>query len=156
MKKILTFLFLLLCSAGCNAENINDNFANNNMGNSLDFEGGMFYLMVDNQEIACEFASSVAAKELKEILKNGAITINMKNYGGFEKVGSLPQNLTKNDESINASSGDILLYQGRYMVIMYGSNLWSYTRLGKITGLSSSEIYNILSKAGNSMKVYIK
>lgn len=80
----------------------------------------------------------------------------MENYGGFEKVGSLPQNLTKNDESINATSGDILLYQGRYMVIMYGSNSWSYTRLVKITGLSNSEIYNILSKAGNNIKIYIK
>lgn len=80
----------------------------------------------------------------------------MENYGGFEKVGSLPQNLTKNDESINATSGDILLYQGRYMVIMYGSNSWSYTRLVKIIWLSNSEIYNILSKAGNNIKIYIK
>ena len=80
----------------------------------------------------------------------------MENYGGFEKVGELPKKLTKNDESISAVSGDILLYQGRYMAIMYGNNSWSYTRLGKITGLNSGEIYNILSKAGNSAKVYMK
>ena len=80
----------------------------------------------------------------------------MENYGGFEKVGELPKKLSKKDESISASSGDILLYQGRYMVIMFGSNSWSYTRLGKIKGLSSSEIYNILSKAGNNIKVYMK
>lgn len=118
--------------------------------------GDMFYLLVDNKEIACEFADSKAAMELKEILLKGDITIKMENYGGFEKVGELPKKLTKNDESITASSGDILLYQGRYMVIMYGSNSWSYTRLGKITGFNSSEIYNILSKAGNNIKVYMK
>lgn len=143
MKIVHTLLIILLFSF--------NSFAKNNKGSE-----DMFYISFGEKEISCQFAESKAAEELKEILAKGAITINMKNYGGFEKVGSLPQNLTKNDESINASSGDILLYQGRYMVIMYGSNSWSYTRLGKITGLSSSEIYNILSKAGNSMKVYIK
>lgn len=52
MTKILTLLFLLLYSAGCNAKNIGI-FSDNNTGNSLNFEGGMFYLMVDNQEIPC-------------------------------------------------------------------------------------------------------
>lgn len=142
MKPFYTLLILLLLYFNSYAEDSK--------------RGGMFYLLVDNKEIACQFADSKAAMELKEILLKGDITINMENYGGFEKVGSLPKNLSKNDESINASSGDILLYQGKYMVIMYGSNSWSYTRLGKITGLNSSEIYNILSKAGNNIKVYMK
>ena len=143
MKIVYTLLIILLLSFNI--------FAKNN-GESEN----MFYISFGEKDIACQFAESRAAEELKELLKNGAITINMENYGGFEKVGSLPQNLTKNDESINATSGDILLYQGRYMVIMYGSNSWSYTRLGKITGFSNSEIYNILSKAGNNIKIYIK
>ncbi len=143
MKIVYTLLIILLLSI-------------NSFGKNNGESEHMFYISFDEKELACEFAESRAAEELKEILKNGAITINMENYGGFEKVGELPKKLSKKDESISASSGDILLYQGRYMVIMYGNNSWSYTRLGKIKGLSSSEIYNILSKAGNNIKVYMK
>lgn len=143
MKKIFILIVTFVMFMGCYE------------GNSSQGDN-MFYLLAGNQEMACEFADSTAARELKEILLQGEITINMENYGGFEKVGELPKKLSQNDESINAVSGDILLYQGRYMVIMYGNNSWSYTRLGKIKGLSSSEIYSILSKAGNNIKVYMK
>lgn len=34
----------------------------------------------------------------------------------------------------------MILYQGRNLVIFYGSNTWSYTRLGKINSLSANEI----------------
>lgn len=143
MKKIFILLIMLA-------------FSMNSYAETNTKRGSMFYISFGEKELPCEFAKSRASEELKEILEKGAITITMENYGGFEKVGELPKKFTKDDENINAVSGDILLYQGRYMVIMYGNNSWSYTRLGKITGLSSSEIYNILSKAGNSIKIYMK
>ena len=33
-------------------------------------------------------------------------------------------------------AGDIVLYNGSNIVMFYGSNSWSYTRLGKIDDLS--------------------
>lgn len=35
--------------------------------------------------------------------------------------------------------GDIVLYSGNQMVIFYGSNSWSYTKIGKIGDLSGWE-----------------
>ena len=33
-------------------------------------------------------------------------------------------------------AGDIVLYQGDQIVLFYGSNSWSYTRLGRIDDLT--------------------
>ena len=85
-----------------------------------------------------------ATRSLLELLKQGEIIISMNDYGGFEKVGSLPQSLPRNDTQITTTAGDIMLYQGNQIVIFYGSNTWAYTRLGRIDGLSAAEIQKAL------------
>jgi hypothetical protein len=41
-----------------------------------------------------------------------------------------------------------MLYQGSNIVMFYGSNSWSYTRLGRFDGLSASELKTFLG-SGN-------
>ena len=50
---------------------------------------------------------------------------------------------------MTAQPGDIVLYNGSNICIFYAGNSWSYTRLGKIDGLSESELRTFL-KAGQS------
>ena len=57
-------------------------------------------------------------------------------YGGFEKVGPLEQRLPTENAQTTTQAGDIVLYQGDQIVLFYGSNSWSYTRLGKIDDLT--------------------
>ena len=57
--------------------------------------------------------------------------------------------LPTSNEQINAQPGDVILYNGSNICIFYGTNSWSYTRLGKIDGLSESELRTYL-KAGES------
>lgn len=80
-----------------------------------------------------------AADALAEMMKDQPVTIQMRDYAGFEKVGSLGQNLPASDSRTTTQAGDIVLYQGNQIVIFYGSNTWSYTRLGKIEDLSGWE-----------------
>ena len=40
--------------------------------------------------------------------------------------------LPKNDQSTTTQPGDVILYQGNSITIYYGTNTWSFTRLGKI------------------------
>ena len=68
----------------------------------------------------------------------------MSDYGGFEKVGDLGFNLPRNDTDINATSGDVILYQGNSITIYYGNNSWNFTKLGKIENVSQYELKNIL------------
>jgi hypothetical protein len=86
--------------------------------------------------------SSVDA--LKKTLSKGPITINMRDYGSMEKVGSLGMDLPRNDEQITTEAGDIILYQGNAFVIYYAPNSWNFTRLGKINNVSTKELKEIL------------
>ena len=64
------------------------------------------------------------------------MTITKDDYGGFEKVGSLGRTLTASNSQTTTTAGDIVLYNGNNIVMFYGSNSWSYTRLGKIDDLT--------------------
>ncbi len=41
---------------------------------------------------------------------------------------------------------DIVLYSGNQMVVFYGSNSWSYTRLGHISFKDEAEMADLLSQ----------
>ena len=85
-------------------------------------------------------ADTEAARALLDLLADGPVTIQAENYGGFEKVGSLPQALPRQDSSITTTPGDIMLYQGDSIVFFYGSNTWAYTRLATIQDASAEEL----------------
>ena len=72
--------------------------------------------------------------------------MNTTAYGGFEQVGSLPQRFSRNDVQTTTQPGDIVLYSGNQLVIFFGSNSWSYTRLSHIEGLSTDELTALLDK----------
>ena len=64
------------------------------------------------------------------------MTIQMSDYAGFEKVGALGTSLPTSNSQTTTQAGDIVLYQGNQIVLFYGSNSWSYTRLGRIDDLT--------------------
>ena len=70
-----------------------------------------------------------------EMMGEGSVVIQMSDYSGFEKVGPLGTSLPANNSQTTTHAGDIVLYNGNQIVIFYGSNSWSYTRLGHIDDL---------------------
>ena len=64
-----------------------------------------------------------------------AALVDMMN-SGFEKVGALETDLPTCNSQTTTQAGDIVLYNGNQIVIFYGSNTWSYTRLGRIDDLA--------------------
>ena len=77
------------------------------------------------------------------------MTVTLNSSGGFEIWGALGFSLPTSNEQVNAQPGDVILYNGSNICIFFGSNSWSYTRLGRIDGLSESELRTFL-KAGES------
>lgn len=73
------------------------------------------------------------------LMRQEPVSINMDDYAGFEKVGSLGRSFTTNNHQTTTSAGDIVLYSGNQIVMFYGSNSWSYTRIGKIDDLTGWE-----------------
>ena len=89
-------------------------------------------IIIDDVSMIATLDDNPSAKEFYEHIKENNLTLKLEEYGGFEYVGPLGFSLTRNDESINTNPGDIILYNGNQISIMYGSNSWSYTKLGKI------------------------
>lgn len=92
--------------------------------------GAVFSATLENNE---------AVSELVAMMQESPVVIEMSDYSGFEKVGSLGRSLTASNSQITTHAGDIVLYNGNQIVIFYGSNSWSYTRLGHIDDLTGWE-----------------
>lgn len=90
---------------------------------------------VGGESFTATLENNSAAAALAEMLRSEPLTIEMSDYAGFEKVGSLGTRLPASNAQTITSSGDIVLYNGSQVVIFYGSNSWSYTRLGRIDDL---------------------
>ncbi|MBQ8454023.1 MAG: hypothetical protein IJ537_01590 [Bacteroidaceae bacterium] len=104
-------------------------------------------ITIDGQTQSVTLESNQAARELHEKLLEGPVTVTLNTSGGFEIWGALGFSLTSSDERITAGPGDVILYDDSNICLLYGSNTWSYTRLGKIDGLDESQLRSFL-KAG--------
>ena len=96
-------------------------------------------LQIGNSSFTATLENNPAVDAFVEMMNDSSIIIQMNDYSGFEKVGSLGTNLPADDKQTTTHAGDIVLYNGNQIVIFYGSNAWSYTRLGKIDDLSGWE-----------------
>ena len=85
-----------------------------------------------------------SAEALLELLTEKPLTINMRDYGSMEKVGSLGTSLPRNDKQISTEPGDLILFQGNSFVVYYAPNSWNFTRLGKINNITKNELMDIL------------
>ena len=54
---------------------------------------------------------------------------------------------------MTTSPGDIVLYSGNQIVLFYGENSWSYTPLGKMTGLTQAELTALLGNGNVTVTI---
>ena len=79
-------------------------------------------MMIDGTKVNVEWEDNQAVERLRDMAKDG------------------------DDKQTTTSSGDIVLYSGNQMVVFYGSNSWSYTRLGHISDKDEAEMADLLSQ----------
>ncbi len=109
------------------------------------------YIIIGEHTLTVKLADNSSAKALLELLKAGDITVEAHDYGGFEKVGALGTELPTNDEHITTEPGDVILYQGDQITVYYDTNSWSFTRLGKVQGVTAEELKAILGDGDVTM-----
>jgi len=97
-----------------------------------------------------------SAQVLTEKLSEGEISVDMSDYGNFEKVGDLPWELPTNDESITTRPGDIILYQGSKITIYYDENTWDFTRLARIEDVTKEELLEALGTDDVTVRFWIE
>jgi len=139
-------LFLLACSMltmlSTDAIAQNDNTTMDKM-----------YITIDGHEQSVTLTNNSATKALVEKLQQAPVDVTLNSSGGFEIWGALGFSLPTSDQQTNAQPGDVVLYNGSNICMFYGSNSWSYTRLGKIDGLSESELRTFLKAGESNIKV---
>lgn len=105
------------------------------------------YITIDGKTLPVVLVDNAATLALVAALQEGDITYEAHDYGGFEKVGALGRSLPTSNTQITTQAGDVILYSGNQIVLFYGSNSWSYTRLGRMEYSSQAELESFL-KAG--------
>ena len=104
----------------------------------------MIYAYIGNDVLTIQPAENSSAAALIELLRAGDLTVEMHDYGNFEKVGSIGTTLPRNDEPITTEPCDLILYLGTEITIYYDVNNWNFTRLGKVQGLNQAQLKQIL------------
>ena len=117
---------------------------NGNNDNSMPTE---IKITVSGKSLPVKIEDNEATKALVAALREASITYEADDYGGFEKVGALGRSLPTSNTQITTQPGDVILYSGNQIVLFYGSNSWSYTRIGKMDYGSLDELKSFL-KAG--------
>ena len=105
------------------------------------------YITIGNQTLPVTLVKNNATEALMAALAANPITYEADDYGGFEKVGALGMSLPTSNQQLTTQAGDVILYSGNQIVLFYGSNSWSYTRLGRIEYESLEQLKSFL-KAG--------
>ena len=110
-------------------------------------------ITIDNVTHEVKLVDNVATQALYAKLKEGPVNISLNTNGNFEIWGALGFSLPTANEYINGQPGDVVLYSGSNICIFFGSNSYSYTRLGKIEGLSADELRTFLKGGQNNISV---
>ena len=113
-------------------------------------------LTVNGQDLKADFADNSSAKALADLLRDGSLEVNMRDYGGMEKVGGLGSSLPTNDEQITTEAGDLILFMGNQFVIYYAPNSWNLTRLGKIRDMDAESLKKVLGDGSVTVKLSLE
>lgn len=110
-------------------------------------------ITIDGTTLPIVLVKNAATEALVSALREAPITYTASDYGGFEKVGALGRSLPATDTHITTEAGDVILYSGNQIVLFYGSNSWSYTRIGKMEYESLDALKSFLKAGEGDIRV---
>ncbi len=113
-------------------------------------------LYINDEEISVAWEDNESVSALRELVSDETLRIEMSMYGGFEQVGSIGQSLPRNDKQITTEPGDIVLYSGNQIVVFYGSNSWSYTKLGHISEQDTERMTELLGSRDVTITISVE
>ncbi len=113
-------------------------------------------IQVGDTTFTATLAENSSVDALKEFMADGPLTLNMSDYAGMEKGADLGVTLPQNNEPMNTQPGDIILFQGRTLVIYYDTNSWSLTPIGKIDNVDAEALRAALGTGDVAVTLSLK
>ena len=130
-----------------------DNNGNDHSGETDTAMPNTIKITISGKTLPVKIEDNEATKALVTALREASITYEADDYGGFEKVGQLGRSLPTSNSQITTQPGDVILYGGNQIVLFYGSNTWSYTRIGKMQYESLDELRSFLKVGEGNITV---
>ena len=118
----------------------NEDKQQNNLQEEEKVDQNQFYIMAGKTVFTAAFSDNSSAEAFKNLLAEEPLTVDMHDYGSFEKIGEIGDTLPRNDEQITTEPGDVILYLGTSITIYYDTNSWNFTRLGKIQNATKEDL----------------
>ncbi len=112
----------------------------NNLQEEEKVDQNQFYITAGKTVFTATFSDNSSAEAFKNLLAEESLTVDMHDYGSFEKIGEIGDMLPRNDEQITTEPGDVILYLGTSITIYYDTNSWNFTRLGKIQDTTKEDL----------------
>lgn len=154
MKKriaIMLCLAFVCCAGGCKKETAQST-APSTETEVQEEESVTMKLYINGTEVPVVWENNAAVEALAADAGKGDIVVKMSMYGGNEQFGPLGKSYPANNRQVTTSNGDIVLFNNDQIVVFYGSNTWSYTRLGKMA-LPEDEVTELLSNGDITLRL---
>lgn len=154
MKKriaIMLCLAFVCCAGGCEKETVQSTVPSTET-EVQEEEAVTMKLYINDTEVPVVWENNAAVEALAAEAETGDIVVKMSMYGGNEQFGPLGKSYPANNRQVTTSNGDIVLFNNDQIVVFYGSNTWSYTRLGKMA-LPEDEVTELLSNGDITLRL---
>lgn len=154
MKKriaIMLCLAFVCCAGGCEKETAQSTEPSTETEGQEE-EAVTMKLYINDTEVPVVWENNAAVEALAAEAETGDIVVKMSMYGGNEQFGPLGKSYPASNRQVTTSNGDIVLFNNDQIVVFYGSNTWSYTRLGKMA-LPEEEVTELLSNGDITLRL---
>ena len=154
MKNIFAIMLCLAfvcCAGGCEKETVQSTVPSTET-EVQEEEAVTMKLYINDTEVPVVWENNAAVEALAAEAETGDIVVKMSMYGGNEQFGPLGKSYPANNRQVTTSNGDIVLFNNDQIVVFYGSNTWSYTRLGKMA-LPEDEVTELLSNGDITLRL---
>ena len=154
MKKriaIMLCLAFVCCAGGCEKETVQSTVPSTET-EVQEEEAVTMKLYINDTEVPVVWENNAAVEALAAEAGKGDIVVKMSMYGGNEQFGPLGKSYPASNRQVTTSNGDIVLFNNDQIVVFYGSNTWSYTRLGKMA-LPEDEVTELLSNGDITLRL---
>lgn len=154
MKNIFAIMLCLAfvcCAGGCEKETVQSTVPSTETEGQEE-EAVTMKLYINDTEVPVVWENNAAVEALAAEAETGDIVVKMSMYGGNEQFGPLGKSYPASNRQVTTSNGDIVLFNNDQIVVFYGSNTWSYTRLGKMA-LPEDEVTELLSNGDITLRL---
>ena len=120
MKKVVALMLMVMLPiamllAGCESQDYTGNTSDDS--GTGDISEMKMIVNVNGTEFKATLENNSAAETLVSMIESNPLELDLRDYGGFEKVGSLGFSLPSSNTQITTHSGDIVLYQSMFTSI---------------------------------------